>query len=178
MQKIIKKGQYFLVALMINLPSVSLVYAGMSLPKGIIKLDGRDAPQLQLNDLDGQAYDIRQSHGKWVFVHFWASWCGPCRREMRSIADMAPEFKKSKLDLVLVNTAEDEDTVFGFLGHVAPDLNTLMDSDGSVTETWKPRGLPATYLVSPEGKLRYVVLGGRPWTQPAYLNFLRQLISK
>lgn len=162
---------------------ISLLAAGNSLaesvlPRGIIALSGQDAPPLILKDLDQTGYDIKQSRGKWVFTHFWASWCGPCRKEMPTIQAIASEFKHSKLDIVLINTAEDEDTVFNFLGIVAPDLNTLMDTDGLVTERWQPRGLPATYLVNPEGKIKYIALGGRPWDKLEYLNFLRQLIKQ
>jgi hypothetical protein len=78
----------------------------------------------------------------------------------------------------VINTAESEDTVFTFLAAVAPDLVPLMDSDGLVTERWQPRGLPATYLVDPEGRLRYVALGGRPWDTPPYLDFLKRLVGQ
>ena len=167
----------FLTACLLYLLLPGITLADQSLPKGIISLEERDAPPLVLKDIDQINYDIRQSRGKWVFTHFWASWCGPCRKEMPTIQAIVDKFKDSKLEIVLINTAEDEDTVFNFLGITAPDLNTLMDTDGLVTEQWKPRGLPATYLVNPEGKIKYVALGGRPWDQPEYLNFLRQLIK-
>jgi hypothetical protein len=77
--------------------------------------------------------------------------------------------------IVLVNTAETGDEVFSFLAAVAPDLVPLLDSDGLVTEAWQPRGLPATFLVDPQGIIRYQALGGRSWEQPAYLEFLRHL---
>lgn len=152
------------------------VFASSVLPRGVIQLDGRDAPPLILKNLDGETYDLKKSRGKWVFMHFWASWCGPCRKEMPTLQTIASEFNNSSLEMVLVNTAEDEDTVFNFLGIVAPDLNTLMDTDGLVTERWQPRGLPATFLINPDGKIKYLALGGRPWNKPEYLDFLRQLI--
>ena len=151
--------------------------AAQTLPRGIITVDGRDAPPLVLNDINGDSFDLSQFRGKWVFTHFWASWCGPCRREMPTIQAIDSEFKDSGLVIVLINTAEDEDTVFDFLGTVAPDMNTLLDSDGLATEQWQPRGLPSTYFVDPEGKLRYIALGGRPWDKGAYLGFLKGLIK-
>ena len=147
------------------------------LPRGIITVDGRDAPAMVLNDTDGNTFDLTTMRGKWVFAHFWASWCGPCRREMPTIQAIEEEFRDSGLAIVLINTSEDEDTVFNFLGIVAPDMNTLLDSDGKVTEQWQPRGLPSTYFVDPEGKLRYVALGGRPWDKGEYLGFLKSLIQ-
>ena len=151
--------------------------ASEGLPKGIMKLDGRAAPALLLEDMDGQTWDIDKARGRWVFVHFWAAWCGPCRREMPTIQAIYPQFDSAELEIVVINTAESEDTVFEFLAAVAPDLNPLMDKDGLVTERWQPRGLPATFLVDPAGRLQYLALGGRPWDSPDYLNFLKHLIE-
>jgi hypothetical protein len=53
-----------------------------------------------------------------------------------------------------------------------------MDYDGSVTEAWQPRGLPSTYLVDPQGQLRYLALGGRAWDTPQYIQFLKMVIVK
>ena len=86
--------------------------------------------------------------------------------------------KNENMALAFINTAEDEDTIFSFLSVHGPELRALMDKDGLATEQWKPRGLPATYLVDPDGVVRYQALGGREWHTPAYLNFLRSLIKQ
>jgi thiol-disulfide isomerase/thioredoxin len=147
------------------------------LPPGIMTMDGSPAPALKLDNLDGEAYDLADSRGHWVFVHFWASWCGPCRREMPTIHKLTETLGEEHLEIVMVNTAETEDEVFTFLGIVAPDIVPLMDTDGLVTETWQPRGLPATFLVDPDGRLRYLALGGREWHTKPYLDFLRGLTA-
>jgi len=151
------------------------VLANNDLPKGIIHQDGRIASSFTLKDIDGETYNFSDSKGKWVFVHFWATWCGPCRKEIPTIQDIVKKFENSNLDIVIINTAESEDAVFNFLGLLAPDINPLMDTDGLVTEKWQPRGLPATYFVDPEGKIRYLALGGRPWNKDVYLEFLNGL---
>ncbi len=149
-----------------------------ALPAGIFVVENRTAPAFALADMDGNRFSLNEARGHWVFVHFWASWCGPCRREMPAIERMAAHMDASMLRIVLVNTAESDDAVFTFLAGVAPSLNSLMDRDGTVTESWRPRGLPATYLVDPDGKLRYQVLGGRAWDEPVYLAFLRGLTKQ
>lgn len=176
MRKLMNTSKFFgCMALLVF--SVNTV-AKDELPKGIMKLKGQDAPPLVLEDLDGKKWDIDQSRGRWVFLHFWASWCGPCRREMPTIQAIVSKFKESNLEIVLVNTAESEDIVFEFIGSVAPDLNPLIDADGQATERWQPRGLPATFFVDPDGKLQYMALGGRGWNEPTYLDFLNNLIKK
>jgi len=82
--------------------------------------------------------------------------------------------KGSRLKFACVNAAETEDAVFSFRGSIASDIVPLMDTDGLVTERWQPRGLPSTFFVDPEGKLRYQALGGRAWNKGVYKKFLDQ----
>ncbi|MFA7387319.1 MAG: TlpA disulfide reductase family protein [Thiohalobacteraceae bacterium] len=151
---------------------------GNALPRGVIELESYPAPPLRLEDMDGNAYDLKEDRGSVVFVHFWASWCGPCREEMPAIQRMWNVLEQEGLKIALVNTAEDEDTLFTFLAAHAPDIRPLMDADGQITEAWKPRGLPATYLVDRAGQVRYQALGGRPWDEAAYIDFLRVLLAE
>lgn len=149
----------------------------ISLPHGVIAITPRPAPALVLQDMDGNKFALARVGKQWAFVHFWASWCGPCRREIPTIQALIAELGKSPLSFAIVNTAESDDTVFSFLASVAPEINSLMDYDGLVTEAWRPRGLPSTYLVDPQGMIRYVVIGGQDWHSREYQAFLRRLIN-
>jgi cytochrome c biogenesis protein CcmG/thiol:disulfide interchange protein DsbE len=145
-------------------------------PGQFLKLDGRSAPVLQLADMDGNTVNLAQLKGRWVLVHFWASWCGPCRREMPTLSQVSKTFPADRLTVLLVNTSETDDEVFSFLASVSPELGTLMDRDGQVTERWQPRGLPSTFFVDPQGRLQFLALGGRDWASKANLDFLHALI--
>lgn len=150
----------------------------ITLPPGILSVPSIPAPVIRLNDIDGRPYNLNDDHGSIIFVHFWASWCVPCRKEMPAIQRMWNKMKGQGLKMVLVNTSEDEDTVFSFLATYAPDIRPLLDSNGQATEKWKPRGLPATFLVDKKGNIVYQVLGGRPWDEQPYLSFLKRLINQ
>lgn len=149
-----------------------------TLPAGIITVENRKATAFQLADLDGNPYSFSPVSDRWQFVHFWASWCGPCRREMPAIERMISRLDGTGIEVILINTAENEDTVFTFLAGIAPDLNSLLDTDGDVTEQWQPRGLPSTYLVDPQGRIRYLALGGRAWDTKEYIDFLKGLAAQ
>jgi hypothetical protein len=97
---------------------------------------------------------------------------------MPTIQEISNKLDSNRWQIILVNTAEDEDTVFNFISIVAPEMVPLMDSDGLATEQWQSRGLPSTFLVDPQGNIRYLALGGRPWNQDEYLLFLNSLSDK
>jgi cytochrome c biogenesis protein CcmG/thiol:disulfide interchange protein DsbE len=141
--------------------------AAADLPPGLVARDGAPAPTLRLSNMEGKVTDLRDLRGQWVMVHFWATWCGPCRKEMPTLQSLVKLLPTQRLRILLVNTA--------FLGLVAPDLDTLMDRDGKATEQWQPRGLPSSFLIDPDGRQRYLALGGRDWATEPYPAFLRQI---
>lgn len=146
-------------------------------PKGLIDVAMVEAPHFVVKDIDGNKYSYGKPRGRWMFIHFWASWCGPCRREIPELEKLSQSELAKKMEMVVINTGESEDTIFEFLAQYAPNLHTYMDSDGLVTESYSPRGLPATYLVNPQGKIVYQALGGLHWTQPNYYRFLESLTA-
>jgi len=146
-----------------------------TLPKGIYVLPGDAAPDFTLENIDGEPFSLADARGRWLFLHFWASWCGPCRKEMPAIERLQASLGAQGPLVILINTAEDEETVFEFLAAVATDLDSLLDTEGAVTDQWQPRGLPATWLIDPKGRVRYQTLGGLHWDEPTYVEFLRQL---
>ena len=148
-----------------------------ALPFGIRHYAIGEAKDFQLEDMDGEPFSLASTRGKWVFLHFWASWCGPCRKEMPTIQRLSEKMVGEPLVIVLVNTAEEEDDVFTFLSGIEVELNSLRDKDGLVTEVWKPRGLPTTFLIDPGGQVKYQAIGGRHWDQPEYLQFLKSLLT-
>ena len=147
-------------------------------PFGIRHYDIGSAQNFTLNDIDGEKFELNNSKGQWVFLHFWASWCGPCKEEMPTIQKLADAMKNKKFQIVMINTAEDEDTIFEFLSAIDVELNSLLDADGIVTEAWKPRGLPTSFLINPKGEVKYQAIGGREWNNPVYIDFIKQLIKE
>ena len=146
-------------------------------PRGIRHYETGAAPGFSITDMDGETFTLDSTRGKWVFLHFWASWCGPCREEMPAIQRMSEKLDNNQFEIVLINTAEDEDTIFSFLGEIGMDMNSLMDADGQVTEKYQPRGLPTTILIDPRGNVQYQAIGGRDWHKSEYLQFLRDLAN-
>lgn len=143
--------------------------------KGIRNYDIGLAPNFKLHDIDGETFTLKDYRGRWVFLHFWASWCGPCRKEMPTIEKLINVIDENKLKIVMINTAEDDDTIFTFLGSLNIEAISLMDEDGVITDKYKPRGLPTTFLIDPEGYLRYQAIGGREWDKKEYLDFIQQI---
>jgi len=133
------------------------------------------APDFTLIDMDGEQHSLSDYRGKTVIVNFWATWCPPCREEMPSMERAWNKIKDHDVIMVAINVGESEDTVFTFLGDYPVTFTLLLDTSGEIIDQWPVKGVPTTFVVSPEGKLVYRAIGGREWDDENLLKKIRQL---
>ena len=150
------------------------------LTHGLTKIAPRvSAPPLRLPNLDEEVTDLSDYGGNVVVVNFWATWCPPCRREMPSLERLKNKMETEGVTVVAVNIGEDIDTVFSFLGTIepSPTFPMLFDEDAASLDDWGVKGLPTTFVVSPDGSVAYRAVGGREFDHPQILEQLRELTT-
>ncbi len=114
------------------------------------------APPLQGMLLDGSAYALPAIPGQPVLVHFWATWCLPCRAEQDSIAAIAQD--RPNTITVAMRSGSDA-AVAKHLSVQGLHFPVLNDADGSLSSAWGVHAVPASFIISPEGKIRFVEIG-------------------
>ena len=124
---------------------------------------GGATPPLALADLEGKPHRLEAYRGKVVLVNFWATWCEPCRDEMPSIGKLRDSLAGRPFVVLAVNLAESEARIRGFIERVPMNFPVLLDRDSAVAKAWQARILPASYLIGPDGRIRYSVLGEINW---------------
>ena len=108
-------------------------------------------PSLQVKTLDGKAFDLAAQRGKWAIVNFWATWCGPCLKEMPELSALdAMREHIVVVGLAYEDTTEDELRAF-LVKHPVVYPMALIDVYNPPADFDTPRGLPFTYLISPDG---------------------------
>jgi len=127
---------------------------------------GGAAPQLELSDLEGKKHSLADYRGKVVLVNFWATWCVPCREEMPSIERLRASLGGRPFAVLAVNLAEPESRIRKFLEAVPLGFPILLDRDTKTTRAWQAKVLPATYIVGPDGAIRYRHVGELDWSKP------------
>jgi peroxiredoxin len=126
---------------------------------------GGATPPLVLPDLEGRQQRLEAYRGKVVLVNFWATWCEPCREEMPSMNRLRASLAGRGFEVLAVNLAEPETRIRRFAEQVPMDFTVLLDRDAAVSKAWRARILPASYLVGPDGRIRYSVLGAMDWDE-------------
>ncbi|WP_078118812.1 TlpA family protein disulfide reductase [Thiosocius teredinicola] len=137
-----------------------------------------EAPAFELPDMDGELHTLEAYRGKVVMLNFWATWCPPCRREMPSMQRLYDKYAERGLTVVAVNQWEDPDLVFEFTGRLSvdPTFPILFDRDSRVAEAYKVKGLPTTYLLDRDGRIRYQAIGGREFDHPEVERLIEGLL--
>ncbi len=126
---------------------------------------GGATPPLALRDLDGRLHRLGDFRGKVVLVNFWATWCEPCREEMPSMNRLRASLAGRPFAVLAINLAESESRIRRFMEQVPLEFTVLLDRDSAVAKSWRARLLPMSFLIGPDGSIRYSVLGEIDWTQ-------------
>ena len=130
------------------------------------------APAIELPRLDGSRFSLADRKGRFTLVNFWALWCAPCRLEMPALARLKKRMVGRGLDVVAVNLGDKPEAVTRFLKQVdAGGLTIVMDRQIAVGHAWHVQGLPATFLVGPDGTITHAALGARDWAADATLRW-------
>ena len=138
---------------------------------------GTAAPPLALKDIHGADHDLAHYRGKVVLVNFWATWCEPCRYEMPSMQRLKEKLAGRPFEVLAVNVDEPEARVRRFVTETRFDLPVLLDVGKRVTRGWSVRVMPTTFLVGPDGRIRYRVIGDLDWAGANVIDTIARLIS-
>lgn len=137
------------------------------------------APDFTLPDLDGNEVSLSDFKGKVIFLHFWATWCPPCRNEMPSVEVLYQKLKDKDFELLAVSLdRQGSSAVEPFIRDYGLTFPILLDLDGKVARTYKVRGIPSTFIVDKEGLIAERVVGARDWTASDSIKKFLSLIEK
>ena len=134
-----------------------------------------EAPAVDLPDMFGVRRSTEEFRGKVLVVNFWATWCGPCREEFPALDRVAQRLRDDGVVVLGINVGDKPPFVERFLRTTPVTFPILLDSESRVTRAWNVVGLPATFIVTPDGKLESAAVGMRDWDHPVLLARLRGL---
>lgn len=114
------------------------------------------APVVKGTTLAGRPLDLASFRGRTVVLNFWASWCGPCRRELPAIAAFAKAHPE--VQVVGISYQDDVGEAKAFAKQAGATWPSIVD-DGPIGSGFKVPGLPATFIIDPAGTVTYRLLG-------------------
>ncbi len=140
-------------------------------------LIGRPAPQTDLPPLEGMNLPGLSSEafsGRVTLVNVWGSWCLPCRQEHPLLMQLATD---ERVVIAGLNYKDKPENARRFLGDLGNPYDAIgVDQNGRAAIDWGVYGVPETFLVGPDGTIRYKHVG--PFTPESIRESLMPEIEK
>jgi peroxiredoxin len=124
------------------------------------------APDFTLKDIDGKKVTLSENYGDGpVYISFWATWCKPCREELKIIQQLYEKYAESGFRVFAINTEGPKSSgkIKSFVKSNGWTFDILMDSDGEVfRRKYKGFAQPYTVMTDPQGNILFTSIGFKP----------------
>ena len=129
------------------------------------------APEITLNDLNGQAVSLSNYHQQIVLVNNWATWCPPCKSEMPTLLKYYQEHNSQGFMLIGIEAGDSEREVAAFVDQYRLTFPILLDPNSKSLISFQNDSLPSSYVIDRSGT---VVLA---WTGPISKFMLEKYVT-
>lgn len=125
---------------------------------------GKDAPDFTLQSMGGKEVKLSDFKGKKVYLKFWASWCGPCKKSMPELMELAAKPDRDfEILTVIAPGIQGEKTVEQFPQWFQEqgykDIPVLYDTKATTFQAYQIRSIPTEYLIDSQGKIGKIQFG-------------------
>ena len=125
---------------------------------------GQEAPDFTLQSMDGKTVKLSDYKGKKVYLKFWASWCGPCKKSMPELMELAAkEDRDFEILSVIAPGLQGEKTIDQFPKWFEEqgykDIPVLYDTKGTTFQAYQIRSIPTEFLIDSNGKIAKIQIG-------------------
>jgi peroxiredoxin len=128
----------------------------------LARIDAPAKPDFSLRDLDGKSVAFEAFRGRTLLVHFFATWCEPCREELPALGRFLDRSADSA-SVLAISVAEPDQRVRRFFGQTPVNFPVLLDLDRNVAKSWNISALPTTYILDADMKPALMIETEFPW---------------
>lgn len=120
---------------------------------------------------------LNQHAGEVVYLDFWASWCGPCRKSFPWMNSIQKQYKQQGFAVISINLDADKSLAEKFLDETPADFTVVYDPKGKIAKHFKIQGMPSSMIIGRDGKIKSRHTGFFTKKIPQYQQEIEQLLS-
>jgi|GEM_PF-154473 len=126
-----------------------------------------------LKTLDGKEVSLASLKGKVIFMNVWATWCPPCIAEMPGIQKLYDQTKPDEVAFVMLSVDKNFDKLQKFIRRKGYTFPVYQLADGTIPRMYASEAIPATFVISAQGKLVLRHEGMANYNTSDFRNFLK-----
>jgi len=139
----------------------------------------KNVDNMALTGLKGtQNTTFKRLEGNYVYVDFWASWCGPCKKSFPFMVELQNTFKNDNFKIVAISVDEEKSDAIEFLNNNVTNFDLYLDVDGVIANQFQLPGMPTSYLIDPNGKIISKHVGFHKESKQTILAELNSIFTK
>jgi peroxiredoxin len=160
--------------------SKKILGMGAILVAGLFALNvsANPAPDFTLPSSTGENVRLAEQRGQVVMLNFWASWCGPCRKEMPLLEEMSQRYSAAGFVLYGVNVEEDNADAKKLIKELGVTFPILYDTESKASSLYNVDAMPTTVVIDKKGAIRFVNRGYKAGDEVKYREQIRELIKE
>jgi len=139
---------------------------------------GDTAPDFTLKSLQGKNLKLAEQRGQIILINFWASWCGPCRKEMPILQNLHTKYQDLGVAVWGVNVEQENQAGRDFLADLNLSFPIFFDQTNTISANYQVEAMPTTVIVDRDGKVRYIFRGYKDGYEKKYAKAIKKLIRE
>ncbi len=181
------RRQWVVVAAIVTALGVALWVASVRLGAELFPLAiGSRAPDFEAATIPASTANVASMkgiddyRGDVVLLNIWATWCEPCRIEMPSMQRLEQQLGPKGLKIVAVSVDDPgmEGRIRAFVEELTLTFEILHDAPGGIRDRYQTTGVPETFVIGRDGRIRRRIIGADDWSSEKNIAFLERLLAE
>ncbi|GGI76424.1 TlpA family protein disulfide reductase [Shewanella gelidii] len=139
---------------------------------------GENAPDFTLKSMAGDNYKLAEQRGNIILINFWASWCGPCRKEMPVLQKLQDKYQDLGVQVWGINVEQENQAGKDFLAELDLSFPIFFDDENTLSKSYKVEAMPTTVIIDRNGTVRHIFLGYQSGYEKKYAKAIKTLIRE
>jgi cytochrome c biogenesis protein CcmG, thiol:disulfide interchange protein DsbE len=139
---------------------------------------GEMAPSFALPTAEATTIELERLRGQVVYVDFWASWCGPCRRSFPWMSELQQRYRDRGLTVVAINVDAKREDAARFLREFPATFAVVYDGGGTTPRAYGVKAMPSSFIVDTRGRIVAIESGFHEDRRAAIEETIRSLITR
>jgi len=135
------------------------------------------APNFTWKDKNGRQVDFDAYRGKVTLINFWATWCGPCKKELPDLIAISKEMSNRGVKIIGISTDRGtnvREDVASYISEKGIPYQIVISNEEIEEAFGNVRLIPTTFVIDPDGKIAQTIVGARP--KEAFVDIINSLL--